>query len=1079
MSVTGEFPHLVPGASIEVHGSFRTHPKYGVGFKADAYSHCHDGSPTSLSLYLQSIAKWIGPERSVSLVKHFGAKLEETIETCPEKLAEVDGIGQKIAQSIVEAWSMNRNLKDVQIFLHGLGLSELKIRRILTSYGPDSESVLKDNPWKLLDHGFGFSTCDVIAEKLGKEQSGALRWRSLALYALRQCSSSGHLYLLRGDFIAAFNAYNRGNPWPLKDGEIAWEDVSSHVDALVSEGTAVVDGERIYDLNLFFYENESARLVHRIMGTKDTLKLDTVKCEEFIVKYEQLQGITLSDAQKDAIRLFLTEKVLIITGSPGTGKCLGKDTPVLMFDGTVKAVQDIVVGDYLMGDDSTPRTVLSVCSGREELYKVTPTKGDAYVVNKSHMLSLKNSPNGRSFNRTVIDISVLDYLKLPKYKHHHLKGYRVKVAFSQKEAPIDPYLIGYWLGDGCSAGSRISTASNEVIEFLSKLVEQYGLCVVKVPGDNVDYNIRHTGKAHQCTRGINKKRNIFFETLKCLSLLNNKHIPLVYKTNSEENRLRLLAGIIDSDGYLDKSGTYDMTLKSHTLANDVVYLCRSLGFAAYIKPCKKSWNSFTKGKLYRGVGDYFRISISGNIEKIPTVISYKRANKRKQKKDVLVTGIKLSTLGIGDYYGFELDGNGRFLLGDFTVTHNTTIIKGLVTILKLLNASFELLTPTGISAKKLGTTAECQAYTIHRRLGYKGKSWDYNAVVKYPTQAVIIDETSMVDQEVFYRLLSALHPSTKLVFVGDNDQLPSVGPGSVLRELINSGQIKTIFLSTIFRQDKQSEIIKAAKKIRDGDQDLSYFKADKKSDIWFIPGRDPDHLERIVVKFAEELMQHNRLSVDKKHFQIITPRNEGPLSVDSLNIALQRALNPPASDKKEFLIGRVIIRKGDRVIIRKNNYELEVFNGDIGKVVFVTPDHVTVDVEDYGDATRRVDIPMRIADDMIRMAYAITVHRAQGLEYPLVIMPFIKAHGKMLLQRNLLYTALTRAKRKVIILGQASALEQAIANDKIQRRNTMFAERIRAWNNGQGTSLRTLFSKPEQYQNAENLRLLLSYEERG
>lgn len=728
ISVSGEFPHLVIGAMIEVHGDFRTHPKYGVGFKASAHTHCHDGSPSGIYLYLQSIAKWVGPERSAAIVKHFGKDLERVLDQYPERIAEVDGVGDKIAASLSEAWKMNKSLKDVQMFLYDLGLGEYKVRKILASFGPDSESVIRQNPWVLANHGLSLSTCDSIAEKIGKERTGGLRWRGVAAHALKQCAFSGHLFLTKSDFVSALNSYNRGHPWPLKDSEISWCDIEPHVAELCSEGSAVVDGDRIYDLSLFFYENESARLLHRILSTPGSLKFDAVKGREFIEKYEQIEGISLSEAQKDAIHSFLVEKVLIITGPPGTGK--------------------------------------------------------------------------------------------------------------------------------------------------------------------------------------------------------------------------------------------------------------------------------------------------------------------------------------------------------------TTVVKGLVTILKLLHASFELLTPTGIAAKKLGMTAGCQAMTIHRRLGYKGKSWDYNAVVKYPTQAVICDESSMIDQEVFYRLVSALLPSTKLVFVGDNDQLPSVGPGSVLRELISSGIIKTIFLDTIFRQEKQSDIIKAAKRIRDGDRDLSFFKSDSSADIWFINGRDPDKLERLIVKFASDIMDYNRTHSDRKLFQVITPRNDGPLSVDSLNVSLQCALNPPDPNKREFVIGRTTIRKGDRVIIRKNNYELEVFNGDIGKVSFVTMDNVTVDVEDYDGTTRRVDIPMRIADEMIRLAYAVTVHRAQGLEYPLVIMPFVKAHGRMLLQRNLLYTALTRARRKVVILGQASALEQAIANDKIQRRNTAFAERIVAWTKGQGTRLRDLFSNPQDCLNAESLRLLLSYEEK-
>jgi exodeoxyribonuclease V alpha subunit len=214
-------------------------------------------------------------------------------------------------------------------------------------------------------------------------------------------------------------------------------------------------------------------------------------------------------------------------------------------------------------------------------------------------------------------------------------------------------------------------------------------------------------------------------------------------------------------------------------------------------------------------------------------------------------------------------------------------------------------------------------------------------------------------------------------------------------------------------------------------------------------------------------------------FQIITPRNEGPLSVSSLNTALQQTLNPPDKDKKEITINKSVIRKGDRVMIKKNNYELEVFNGDIGKVVFITSDSVVVDLEDFSGGYRRVDIPMRIADEMIRLAYTITVHRSQGLEYPLVIIAFIKAHGSHLLQRNLLYTAITRAKKKVIILGQASAIEAAIRNDKIQKRNTRFSERIKEWMHGNGISMRDKFSNSAGCQNAAVLDRLLLLEDSG
>jgi exodeoxyribonuclease V alpha subunit len=364
-------------------------------------------------------------------------------------------------------------------------------------------------------------------------------------------------------------------------------------------------------------------------------------------------------------------------------------------------------------------------------------------------------------------------------------------------------------------------------------------------------------------------------------------------------------------------------------------------------------------------------------------------------------------------------------------------------------------------------------------LGYKGSKWDYNALNKYSTQVIVVDELSMLDQEVFYRLVSALYANTRLVFVGDVDQLPSVGPGNVLKELIDSGQIKTIVLDKIFRQDKCSDIIKEAKKIRDGDTDMTLFGDDKSKDIWHIRERDHAKIEGLIVKFAGQLKDSIKTKGNKLAFQIITPRNQGDLSVDSLNVALQNALNPPDKDKKEVHINNSIIRKGDRVIIRKNNYELGVFNGDIGKASFITQDHIVVDLEDFYVESRRVEIPMKIADEMIKLAYAVTIHKSQGAEYPLVIMPLIKAHGALLLQRNLLYTAITRAKKKVIIIGESSAIEAAIKNNKIQKRNTRFAERIKEWIQGNGTSMRDMFSNSSTYQNSAILERLLSLEGSG
>lgn len=349
----------------------------------------------------------------------------------------------------------------------------------------------------------------------------------------------------------------------------------------------------------------------------------------------------------------------------GRGKCLGKDTPIMMYDGKIKMVQDIVVGDLIMGDDSKSRKVLSLARGREMMYKVVPKKGDPYIVNESHILSLKYSTtmNTKTPKGTVRDISVLDYLGLPKSYHGRggpLVGYRVPLLFPKKEVSLDPYLLGYWLGDGNSRGPMISTQDSRVLRYLN------GTCFpvahpdlyLKYTGDQYDYRINSTSKISSLTSGLRK-----------YNLVLNKHIPQDYKCNDRYTQLQVLAGIIDADGSLS-SNSFDLIQKNETLIDDVIFLVRSLGFAAYKSKC-------TKSCMYKGdrkEGTYFRICIHGKgLDEIPVKCLRKKARPRKQIKDALNTRIHLEKLDVDDYYGFEIDGNRRFVLGDFTVTHNTVM----------------------------------------------------------------------------------------------------------------------------------------------------------------------------------------------------------------------------------------------------------------------------------------------------------------------------------------------------------------------------------------------------------------------
>jgi hypothetical protein len=359
----------------------------------------------------------------------------------------------------------------------------------------------------------------------------------------------------------------------------------------------------------------------------------------------------------------------------GRGKCLGKDTPILMYDGSIKMVQDIVVGDQIMGDDSNPRHVLTICAGRETMYKIIPKKGDPYIVNESHILSLKSSidMNKKIKKNSIIDIPVSEYLKLPKYYHGRsgpLLGYRVPICFKEKNVELDPYLLGYWIGDGASKGTLITTQESSVIKYIVDCFkEKHKTLYLKYTGSKYDYRINST-ETH---------KNRMMDFLRKNNLLNNKHIPNDYKLNSRKIQLELLAGLIDSDGYY-YDNCYEIIQKNETILDDIIFIARSLGFAAFKTKTNKTCTNAKNGPK---TSVYFKTNIYGKgLEDIPVKCKRKKANARKLIRDSLKYRIKLQNLGEGNYYGFEIDGNRRFVLGDFTVTHNTVMALKIISLIK-------------------------------------------------------------------------------------------------------------------------------------------------------------------------------------------------------------------------------------------------------------------------------------------------------------------------------------------------------------------------------------------------------------
>lgn len=350
--------------------------------------------------------------------------------------------------------------------------------------------------------------------------------------------------------------------------------------------------------------------------------------------------------QQAAIEAPIDAAVRVLAG-PGSGKCLGRGTPVLMYSGQIKLVEDIVEGDLLMGPDSQPRIVLRTTRGFDRMVRVIPTKGDSWTCNMPHILSVVLS--GKRYPDTPINVSVEDFLTWSKGLQKRAKLWRTGISFIARTVPIDPYLFGIWLGDGDSHRFAITTPDEEIVETIFAYAEANGYQVTRNDSNGTrcpNYNL--TGGA------INLLREI--------DVLNNKHIPEMYMINDQFTRASVLAGLLDTDGYYSK-GCYEIVQKREEMAIDILYLARSLGLAAYMS------HKFVNEELY------YRIYISGNLSILPLRLARKRPELRKQIKQVARTGFSIEALGVDEYFGFTLSGDGLFLLGDFTVTHNTYVIE--------------------------------------------------------------------------------------------------------------------------------------------------------------------------------------------------------------------------------------------------------------------------------------------------------------------------------------------------------------------------------------------------------------------
>lgn len=406
--------------------------------------------------------------------------------------------------------------------------------------------------------------------------------------------------------------------------------------------------------------------------------------------------------------------------------------------------------------------------------------------------------------------------------------------------------------------------------------------------------------------------------------------------------------------------------------------------------------------------------------------------------------------------------NGLFILSGGPGTGKTTTINMIIRYFEAEGLDIFLAAPTGRAAKRMTEATGFEARTIHRMLELNSALSDedtrkvrFERNEENPLEAdvIIIDEMSMVDIQLFQALLKAVVPGTRLILVGDVNQLPSVGPGQVLRDLIGSGQFPMVELEKIFRQAEESDIVVNAHRINNGEQ----IALDNKSkDFFMLERNDANVIYKHMIQLIREKLP-KYVGATPFDIQVLTPMRKGNLGCETLNGILQQYLNPPDPGKKEHMAGSSLYREGDKVMQIKNNYQLEweivskygipvdkgtgVFNGDMGRVLQIDERAASMVVE-Y-DEQRRVTYPFSLLEEL-ELSYAITIHKSQGSEYPAVILPLLGG-SRMLFNRNLLYTAITRAKSCVTILGSSGTVRGMIDNNSENRRYTALDLRIREY----------------------------------
>lgn len=1110
ITILGNFSNPVVGESLLCHGVWANHPQWGKQMQVARYEVVRPATAFAIEKYLGSgMVKGVGPVTAKRIVAKFGDEALDIIEHHPRKLLNVPGIGQKTVAKITQAWKDQREIKNIMLFLQGHGVSPAYAVKIYRAYGGKAIEVVEKNPYQLASDiwGIGFKSADKIARAIGIAEDDPRRIEAGVVYVLNEAVESGG------------NAYLTEKELSVKATEILGVgDVASALQALTSSGRLVSEpatflGQTeiaIYTPSLHKTETSLAERIKKLLATPLKQPPNPQKFDEWLTALLDKHGFPLSDEQRDSVKTALLSRFSVLTGGPGTGKCVSGDTLVLSGEGlnpirhhwcheddslevpdTFKPASIPIVAKD--GDASTSHVYFG---GSRETLHVTTHLG----------LTLGGTPNHRIWAMAESGPAWVRLDELRPGMYAAIR--RGDNVFGQENLPRDlAYLFGVISGDGSQSSRQVLQVANSDLELLDRcqaiLAKHFGLPGYVSKSRNT-YNLRVSRSDF---------RALLIEQGLHICRSEGKVVPHSVMRSSRKAVVQYLAGLFDTDGHIQQrpSGqiAFEITLKSSELIRQLQVLLLNLGIVSrrVQRTIKYRYQERTEERAY------WRLTVTGydadilmaviptrkavpsrtrfcnpNRDVVPLPGSIIRriftangqhtrrewwAWKREIKGERTATRQRLIALleasatenegwqweavreacrdcyywdkvvsiepSSSLVYDLTVPGEESFVAGGF-VNHNTTTTNAIVAAFEALKKEVLLASPTGRAAKRLTEVTGREARTVHRMLEFDPEKRGFKRDAETPLECdvLIVDESSMLDMVLTYSLLKAVPEGAQVVFVGDVDQLPSVGPGNVLRDLIESGSVPVARLTQVFRQAAESLIITNAHAINAGRMPLLPPPSEGR-DCAYLSADEPDEVaEKVVAVVAKSLPKRGYAPGD---IQVLTPMQRGSAGAAYLNTRLQEVLNPAMPGKDEVQRGTRLFRVGDRVMQIVNNYDKAVYNGDIGAVTAINHEEDLLTVE-FTDAQGTTGVTYEFADtDELTLAFACSIHKSQGSEYPAVVLALHTQHY-MLLQRNLLYTALTRAKKFAVLIGPKRAIAMAVKKQSDIHRHTRLKERL-------------------------------------